>query len=346
MGIPPMNVSSSGLNSRYSSSEASLIGTLKVGTEQEEKTEALLARDETRGYPPSKAFLDNFYKDTHLNYKESLTQLGALRMHDGGHALPWSARSFLLIRIQYYVLVQILPKTITHNFISIITTRNLSSAYESFLRFNKSGKQRQRKKAANFRRRQGKNTPANPSSFPYSSASGFSLSLRCWGAQQTPSSAGACGGPLTLARLSLPPRPVFSGVGLPHCDAGSEQGGNKAVMASSKSSTISTIEQLKTSTGDRTYISYHGSVDTPTDGVDTGHQSLKQIHENRVHCVDTVPGSVDTRPSLQKTHLPDWDSVSTQPVSVLTLEPSPRTSFCANWDGVSTHSGTVSTHSS
>ncbi|MQL94923.1 hypothetical protein Taro_027583 [Colocasia esculenta] len=45
-------------------------------------------------------------------------------------------------------------------------------------------------------------------------------------------------------------------------------------------------------------ISYHGSVDTPTDGVDTGHQSLKQIHEDRVHCVDTVPGSVNTRPSL------------------------------------------------
>ncbi|MQL86836.1 hypothetical protein Taro_019363 [Colocasia esculenta] len=64
-------------------------------------------------------------------------------------------------------------------------------------------------------------------------------------------------------------------------------------------------------------------------------QSLKQIHEDRVHCVDTVPGSVDTRPSLQKTHLPDWDSVSTQPVSVSTLEPVSRTSFCANWDSSS-----------
>ncbi|MQM13912.1 hypothetical protein Taro_046839 [Colocasia esculenta] len=52
------------------------------------------------------------------------------------------------------------------------------------------------------------------------------------------------------------------------------------------------------------------SVDTPTDGVNTGHQSLKQIHEDRVHCVDTVPSSVDIRPSLQKTLLPDWDSVA------------------------------------
>ncbi|MQL87540.1 hypothetical protein Taro_020087, partial [Colocasia esculenta] len=81
--------------------------------------------------------------------------------------------------------------------------------------------------------------------------------VRCGGPQQTPSSAGTCGWPLTLAQLSLPPRPVFSGrrcgvnrVGLPHCDAGSEQGGNKAVAASSKASSVSTIEQLKTSTGD------------------------------------------------------------------------------------------------
>ncbi|MQM15356.1 hypothetical protein Taro_048300 [Colocasia esculenta] len=63
----------------------------------------------------------------------------------------------------------------------------------------------------------------------------------------------------------------------------------------------------------RTYNSCHGSVDTPIDGVDTGYQSLKQFHEDKVQCVDTVPGSVDTRPSLQKTQLSDWDSVSTQP---------------------------------
>ncbi|MQL81897.1 hypothetical protein Taro_014366, partial [Colocasia esculenta] len=107
------------------------------------------------------------------------------------------------------------------------------------------------------------------------------------------------------------------------------------------------------------------SVDTPIDGVDTGSESLKLFHEDRVKCVDTVPssvdtrpslqktqlpdwdsvstqpvavvkcvdtvpGSVDTRPSLQKTQLPDWDSVSTQPVAVSTLDPSPRRSFCAN----------------
>ncbi|MQM00441.1 hypothetical protein Taro_033178, partial [Colocasia esculenta] len=65
---------------------------------------------------------------------------------------------------------------------------------------------------------------------------------------------GACGGPLTLARLSLPPRPVFSGVGLPHCNAGSEQGGNKAVAASSKASSVSAIEQLKTSTDDHLFF--------------------------------------------------------------------------------------------
>ncbi|MQL68687.1 hypothetical protein Taro_000949 [Colocasia esculenta] len=56
-------------------------------------------------------------------------------------------------------------------------------------------------------------------------------------------------------------------------------------------------------------------VDTPIDGVDIGSESLKLFHEDKVKCVDTVPGSVDTRPSLQKTQLPDWDSVSTQPVA-------------------------------
>ncbi|MQL83059.1 hypothetical protein Taro_015550, partial [Colocasia esculenta] len=68
-----------------------------------------------------------------------------------------------------------------------------------------------------------------------------------------------------------------------------------------------------------TYNSYHGSVDTPIDGVDTGYHSLKQFHKDRVQCVNTVPGSVDTRRSLQKTQLPDWDSVSTQTVAVPSL---------------------------
>ncbi|MQL85778.1 hypothetical protein Taro_018294 [Colocasia esculenta] len=53
------------------------------------------------------------------------------------------------------------------------------------------------------------------------------------------------------------------------------------------------------------------SVDTPIDGVDTGYHSLKEIHEDRVQCVDTASECVDTRSSLQKTQLPDWDSVST-----------------------------------
>ncbi|MQL88185.1 hypothetical protein Taro_020744 [Colocasia esculenta] len=87
-----------------------------------------------------------------------------------------------------------------------------------------------------------------------------------------------------------------------------------------------------------TYNSYHGSVDTPIDGVDTGYHSLKQFHEDRVKCVDTVPGSVDTRPSLQKTQLPDWDSASTQPVAVSTLDPVPRRPVLRKWDSVSTHS--------
>ncbi|MQL96150.1 hypothetical protein Taro_028819 [Colocasia esculenta] len=47
----------------------------------------------------------------------------------------------------------------------------------------------------------------------------------------------------------------------------------------------------------------HGSVDTPIDGVDTGSESLMLFHENRVKCVDTVHGRVDTRPRFQEIHL-------------------------------------------
>ncbi|MQL83172.1 hypothetical protein Taro_015657 [Colocasia esculenta] len=92
----------------------------------------------------------------------------------------------------------------------------------------------------------------------------------------------------------------------------------------------------------------HGSVDTPIGGVDTRSESLKQFHEDRVkcvdtapdkvQCVDTVPGSVDTSPRFQKTQLPDWDSVSTQPVAVSTLVSAPRSPVLQNWDSVSTHS--------
>ncbi|MQL91197.1 hypothetical protein Taro_023800 [Colocasia esculenta] len=109
----------------------------------------------------------------------------------------------------------------------------------------------------------------------------------------------------------------------------------------------------------RVYRFCHGSVDTPIDGVDIETESLKVFHEDRVKCVDTALGSVDTSPRFQKTQLPDWDSVSTQPktqlpdwdsvstqpVSVSTLVPSPRRLVLCNWDSVSTHSVTVSTHS-
>ncbi|MQM11652.1 hypothetical protein Taro_044562 [Colocasia esculenta] len=64
----------------------------------------------------------------------------------------------------------------------------------------------------------------------------------------------------------------------------------------------------------------HGSVDTPIDGVDTGLESLKLFHENRVN-------------------------VSTQSVVVSTLDPASRRPFWDKWDSVSTHSVVVSTHS-
>ncbi|MQM00251.1 hypothetical protein Taro_032983 [Colocasia esculenta] len=50
---------------------------------------------------------------------------------------------------------------------------------------------------------------------------------------------------------------------------------------------------------------------------------------DRVKCVDTVHGRVDTRPSFQEIHLSDWDSVSTQSVVVSTLDPASRRPFCA-----------------
>ncbi|MQL90650.1 hypothetical protein Taro_023242 [Colocasia esculenta] len=64
------------------------------------------------------------------------------------------------------------------------------------------------------------------------------------------------------------------------------------------------------------------------------------IDENEwtLHCVDTAPGSVDTRPSSQETQLPDWDRVSTQSLVVSTLDPASRRPCLDNWDSVSTHS--------
>ncbi|MQM21039.1 hypothetical protein Taro_054070 [Colocasia esculenta] len=81
------------------------------------------------------------------------------------------------------------------------------------------------------------------------------------------------------------------------------------------------------------YMFYHGSVDTPIDGVDTG-----------VKCVDTVHGRVDTRPSFQENQLSNWDSVSTQLVVVSTLDPASRRPFFAQLGYcVDTLSGSVDT---
>ncbi|MQL74721.1 hypothetical protein Taro_007066, partial [Colocasia esculenta] len=64
----------------------------------------------------------------------------------------------------------------------------------------------------------------------------------------------------------------------------------------------------------------HGSVDTPTTGVDTGFQTLRQNDEEKVKCVDTASSGVDTRPSSQRTQLTGLYSVSTQPQVVSTLD--------------------------
>ncbi|MQL77853.1 hypothetical protein Taro_010259 [Colocasia esculenta] len=60
-----------------------------------------------------------------------------------------------------------------------------------------------------------------------------------------------------------------------------------------------TIEDWQEAYG--VYRFCHGSVDTPIDGVDTGSESLKVFHEDKVKCVDTAPGSVNTSPRFQKT---------------------------------------------
>ncbi|MQL86165.1 hypothetical protein Taro_018695 [Colocasia esculenta] len=77
-----------------------------------------------------------------------------------------------------------------------------------------------------------------------------------------------------------------------------------------------------------TYISCKGSVDTPTTGVDTGFQTLRQNDEEKVKCVDTASCGVDTRPSSQRTQLTGLYSVSTQPQVVSTLDPVPRGPVC------------------
>ncbi|MQL98451.1 hypothetical protein Taro_031159 [Colocasia esculenta] len=82
-------------------------------------------------------------------------------------------------------------------------------------------------------------------------------------------------------------------------------------------------------------------------GAEQHRQGKKKEKKRRssVKCVDTVHGRADTRPSLQKTQFPNWDSVSTQPVVVSTLVSAPRRPVLRKWDSVSTHSLVVSTHS-
>ncbi|MQL75993.1 hypothetical protein Taro_008377, partial [Colocasia esculenta] len=75
----------------------------------------------------------------------------------------------------------------------------------------------------------------------------------------------------------------------------------------------------------------HGSVDTPTTGVNTGFQTLRQNDEEKVKCVDTASSGVDTSPSSLRTQLTDLYCVSTQPQVVSTLDPVPRRPFCQFW---------------
>ncbi|MQL68591.1 hypothetical protein Taro_000889 [Colocasia esculenta] len=81
------------------------------------------------------------------------------------------------------------------------------------------------------------------------------------------------------------------------------------------------LEACRQEHTERIYRFCHGSVDTPSTGVDIGFQILRQNDEEKVKCVDTASSGVDTSPSLQKTQLPDWDSVSTQSQAVLTQVP-------------------------
>ncbi|MQL95217.1 hypothetical protein Taro_027884 [Colocasia esculenta] len=75
----------------------------------------------------------------------------------------------------------------------------------------------------------------------------------------------------------------------------------------------------------------HGSVDTPTTGVDTGLQTLRQNDEEKVKCVDTASSGVDTSPSSQRTQLRGLYCVSTLPQMVSTLDPVPRRPICQFW---------------
>ncbi|MQM23287.1 hypothetical protein Taro_056351 [Colocasia esculenta] len=75
----------------------------------------------------------------------------------------------------------------------------------------------------------------------------------------------------------------------------------------------------------------HGSVDTPTTGVDTGFQTLRQNDEEKVKCADTASSGVDTSPSSQRTQLTGLYCVSTHPQVVSTLDPVLRRPVCQFW---------------
>ncbi|MQM14680.1 hypothetical protein Taro_047616 [Colocasia esculenta] len=89
----------------------------------------------------------------------------------------------------------------------------------------------------------------------------------------------------------------------------------------------------------------HGSVDTPSTGVDTGLQALRQKMKKWSSGVDTRSSSVDTRPSSQRTLSTVFYSVSTQPEVVSTLVTLPREPILPVWDSVLSHSLDRSTHS-
>ncbi|MQL76129.1 hypothetical protein Taro_008519 [Colocasia esculenta] len=82
----------------------------------------------------------------------------------------------------------------------------------------------------------------------------------------------------------------------------------------------------------------HGGVDTPSTGVDTMLQALRQKMKKWSSGVDTGSSSVDTSPSSQRTQLTGLYCVSTQPQVVSTLDPVPRRPVWQFWTGgINTH---------
>ncbi|MQL86499.1 hypothetical protein Taro_019032, partial [Colocasia esculenta] len=67
----------------------------------------------------------------------------------------------------------------------------------------------------------------------------------------------------------------------------------------------------------------HGSVDTPTTGVDTVLQTQGKMMKKWSSGIDTGSSSVDTSPNSQRSQLTGLYCVSTQPQVVSTLDPGP-----------------------